>query len=178
MCCNEKISQLRSAGKHVHIPGETTLLHTGTETAVDCFTDIGMSLPASALQQSSDSSFALFSSPATPKAVFCLKWAALSNLHMHALVEITSLWRRDTVRPGSVCSSFSFTLLPDELNVSYNLSIKLAEIALVAVLPAIHHLHGMKEQLQRQQNTDYKNLEGFISVLVSSGILVYLNWKQ
>lgn len=75
MCCKEKMSQFRSAGKHVHTPGETTLLLTGTETSVDCFTDIGMSLPASALQEISDSSHAVFSSHTTPEAGFCLKWA-------------------------------------------------------------------------------------------------------
>lgn len=73
MYCNEKISKFRRAGKHVHTPGETTLLHTGTETSVDCFTDTGMSLPASALQEFSDPSYAVFSSHTTPKAVFCLK---------------------------------------------------------------------------------------------------------
>lgn len=110
MCCNEKIRQFRSAGKHAHTPGETTLLHTGTETSVDCFTDIGMSLPASALQEISNSSYAAFSSHTTPKAVFCLKWAP------HACSGGDHIpWKRDTVGPESACSSFSFTLLVDEI---------------------------------------------------------------
>lgn len=57
--------------ENMYIPLERP--HSYTETAMDCFTDIRMSFPASALQESSDSSYALFSSPATPKAVFCLK---------------------------------------------------------------------------------------------------------